>query len=51
MYEFYDNGMSKKLAKKKGIFSIDGVKVADSAADLDKLPAGVYIINGQTIVK
>lgn len=43
--------MSKKLAKKKGIFSIDGVKVADSAADLDKLPAGVYIINGQTIVK
>lgn len=51
VYEFYDNGMSKKLANKKGIFSIDGVKVADSAADLDKLPAGVYIINGQTIVK
>lgn len=51
VYEFYDNGMSKKLAKKKGIFSIDGVKVADNAADLDKLPAGVYIINGQTIVK
>lgn len=51
VYEFYDNGMSRKLAKKKGIFSIDGVKVADSAADLDKLPAGVYIINGQTIVK
>lgn len=51
VYEFYDNGMSKKLAKKKGIFSIDGVKVADSAADLDKLPAGVYIINGQTIIK
>lgn len=51
VYEFYDNGMSKKLAKKKGIFSIDGVKVADSAADLDNLPAGVYIINGQTIVK
>lgn len=51
VYEFYDNGMSKKLAKKKGIFSIDGVKVADSAADLDKLPAGVYIINGQTVVK
>ena len=51
VYEFYDKGMNKKLAKKKGIFSIDGVKVADSAADLDKLPAGVYIINGQTIVK
>ena len=51
VYEFYDNDMSNKLAKKKGIFSIDGVKVADSAADLDKLPAGVYIINGQTIVK
>ena len=51
VYEFYDNGMNKKLAKKKGIFSIDGVKVADNAADLDKLPAGVYIINGQTIVK
>lgn len=51
VYEFYDNGMNKKLAKKKGIFSIDGVKVADSAADLDKLPAGLYIINGQTIVK
>lgn len=51
VYEFYDNGMSRKLAKKKGIFSIDGVKVADNAADLDKLPAGVYIINGQTIVK
>lgn len=51
VYEFYDNGMNKKLAKKKGIFSIDGVKVADSAADLDRLPTGVYIINGQTIVK
>ena len=51
VYEFYDNGMNKKLAKKKGIFSIDGVKVADSAADIDKQPAGVYIINGQTIVK
>ena len=51
VYEFYDNGMGKKLAGKKGVFSVDGVKMADSAADIDKLPAGVYIVNGQTVVK
>lgn len=51
VYEYYDNGMSKKLTGKKGVFSIDGAKVADNANDIDMLPAGVYIVNGQTIVK
>lgn len=51
VYEFYDNGIGKKLAGKKGVFSVDGAKVAESAADIDRLPAGVYIVNGQTVVK
>ncbi len=51
VYEFYDNGMGKKIAGKKGVFSVDGVKVAENAADIDRLPAGVYIVNGQTVVK
>lgn len=51
VFEFNDNGMSSKLAGKKGVFSVDGVQVGKTAADIDKLPAGVYIVNGQTIVK
>lgn len=51
IFDSYDNGMSGKLSGKKGVFSVDGVKVAEKASDIDRLPAGVYIINGQTIVK
>ena len=51
VYEFHDNGISGRLARKKGVFSVDGTKVADSAADIDRLPSGIYLVNGQTIVK
>ena len=51
VYEFHDNGISGRLARKKGVFSVDGTKVADSATDIDRLPSGIYLVNGQTIVK
>lgn len=51
VYEFHDNGISGRLARRKGVFSVDGTKVADSAADIDRLPSGIYLVNGQTIVK
>ena len=51
IFDSYDNGMNGKLSSKKGVFSVDGVKVAEKASDIDRLPAGVYIINGQTFVK
>ena len=43
--------MGKKIAGKNGVFAVDGVKLAENAADIDRLPAGVYIVNGQTVVK
>lgn len=33
-----------------GIYSINGQKVADSASQLQQLPAGVYIVNGKKYV-
>lgn len=35
----------------KGIYTISGVKVSGNAADLKKLPKGVYIIDGEKVVK
>lgn len=35
----------------EGIYNIMGVKVGNSAADLDRLPAGVYIVDGEKTVK
>lgn len=38
-------------AAAEGIYNIMGVKVGSSAADLDRLPAGVYIVDGEKTVK
>jgi hypothetical protein len=35
----------------KGIYTIDGKKISNAAADSVNLPAGVYIIDGQKVVK
>ena len=34
-----------------GIYTVTGVKVGDNAEQLNRLPAGIYIVNGQKIVK
>lgn len=38
-------------AAAEGIYNIMGVKVGSSAADFDRLPAGVYIVDGEKTVK
>lgn len=38
-------------ASAKGVFNIMGVRVADDASALNRLPRGIYIVNGQKIVK
>lgn len=35
-------------AKKQGIYNLHGVRLGN---DLDRLPAGVYIVNGKKVVK
>lgn len=34
----------------KGIFNLQGMRVADSADDATRLPAGIYIINGRKVI-
>ena len=34
-----------------GIYNISGVKVGERAADLDRLPAGIYVVNGWKVIK
>lgn len=34
-----------------GIYTVTGVKVADDASALDRMPRGVYIVDGQKVVK
>lgn len=43
--------ISKRMAKQKGIYTLDGRKVSADSSQLDKLPAGIYIVNGQKVVK
>ncbi len=38
-------------AAAEGIYNIMGVKIGSSAADLDRLPAGIYIVDGEKTVK
>lgn len=37
--------------KVKGVFNLKGHKMADKASDLEKLPKGIYIIDGEKVVK
>ena len=34
-----------------GIYTLTGVKVSGRSSDLQKLPAGVYIVDGKKVVK
>lgn len=40
-----------RMRTQKGIFSLDGRKVAGDASRFGSLPSGVYIVNGQKMVK
>lgn len=41
----------KVLPTTRGIYNLNGQKVAGSANDLEKLPKGVYIVDGQKVAK
>ncbi len=45
------DAMGSKVQLQGGVFNLKGQKVASNAADLQKLPKGVYIINGEKVVK
>ena len=40
-----------KTQKVNGVFNLKGHKMADKASDLEKLPKGIYIIDGEKVVK
>ena len=35
----------------RGIYNLMGVKIANDASELKRLPRGIYIVNGQKVVK
>ena len=43
--------MGSKVMKQGGVFNLKGQKVAGKSVDMKMLPKGVYIINGQKVVK
>ncbi|MBQ7513788.1 MAG: S8 family serine peptidase [Prevotella sp.] len=43
--------MGSDVMNIKGIYTLEGQKLSGNAADLKKLPKGIYIINGQKVVK
>ena len=45
------DAMGSKVQLQGGVFNLKGQKVASNATDLQKLPKGVYIINGEKVVK
>lgn len=45
------DAMGSKIQLQGGVYNLKGQKVAAESNDLKKLPKGVYIINGQKIVK
>lgn len=45
------DNISKRMRTQKGIFSLDGRKLAGDASRLSSLPSGVYIVNGEKVVK
>jgi hypothetical protein len=40
-----------KIMRQGGVFNLNGQKISGKAVDLQKLPKGVYIINGEKVVK
>ena len=45
------DAMGSKIQLQGGVYNLKGQKVAAESNDLKKLPKGVYIINGQKVVK
>ena len=45
------DSMGSKVMLQGGVFNLKGQKVAGKASDLQKLPKGVYIVNGEKVVK
>ena len=45
------DAMGAKVLTQSGIFNLKGQKVASSASALKRLPRGVYIVNGEKVVK
>ena len=43
--------LGSKVQLQDGVFNLKGQKVAGNSSDLQKLPKGVYIINGEKVVK
>ncbi len=43
--------MGSDVKNVKGIYTLSGVKVSGNAKDLKKLPGGVYIVDGEKVVK
>ena len=45
------DAMGAKVMQQGGIFNLKGQKISGKASDLENLPKGVYIINGEKVVK
>jgi hypothetical protein len=45
------DAMGAKVMQQGGIFNLKGQKISGKTSDLEKLPKGVYIINGEKVVK
>ena len=45
------DALGSKVQQQGGIFNLKGQKLSGKAIDLQKLPKGVYIINGEKVVK
>ena len=45
------DAMGSKVQTQSGVFNLKGQKVAGKASDLQKLPKGVYVVNGEKVVK
>jgi hypothetical protein len=45
------DAMGAKVMQQDGIFNLKGQKITGKVSDLEKLPKGVYIINGEKVVK
>lgn len=44
-------GTNKRMSTQRGIYNLSGQKVAGDASQLKSLPSGVYIVDGQKVVK
>jgi len=45
------DAMGSKVQLQGGVFNLKGQKVSGKSADLKRLPKGIYIVNGEKIVK